>query len=148
MPSDVTSTCSGGFQVQVPASVADVEKADDSITKAASERSVDIEHVHVDDDPRKWSHMRKVSRSVATIDVATGSVTCHWLLSFTWSLDEYTVHGLLRNDGRRPHLEHIQPRVSFSYISTVVTALLNLCLWKPRSSRSRPTCEPRVGASV
>jgi hypothetical protein len=134
MPSNVTSTCSGGFQVQVPASVADVEKADDSITKAASERSVDIEHVHVDDDPRKWSHMRKVCRSesVATIDVATSSVMYRWLLSFTWSLDEHTVPGLLRNDGRRPQREHIQPRVSFSYISTVVTALLNLCLWKPR----------------
>jgi hypothetical protein len=134
MSSNVTSACSGGFQVQVPASstVADTEKADHSTTKAASEGSVDIEHVHVDDDPRKWSHMRKVSRSVATIDVATSSVTCHWLLSFTWSSDEHTVHGLWRNDGRWPQREHIQPRVSFGYLSTVVTALLNLCLWKPR----------------
>ncbi len=65
-------------QVHVPASARDAEKADDSAVKAASE-SLDIEHVYVDDDPRKWSHMRKVSRAFATIDVATGSVTCHWL---------------------------------------------------------------------
>ena len=124
MSSNVISTCSGGVRVQVPASVpvADTEKADDLITKAASEGPADIEHVHVDDDPRKWSHMRKVSRSA----------TCHWLLSLTWSLDEHPVHGLLRNDGCWPQREHIQPRVSFSYLWIVVTALLNLCLWKPR----------------
>ena len=80
MPSNVTnSTRPGGFQLEVPAAVNDPEKAGDSAAQTASE-GLDIEHVHVDDDPRKWSHMRKVSRSVATIDVATGSVTCHWVL--------------------------------------------------------------------
>ena len=61
LPSNVTSACSGGFPV--PASARDAEKADDSVAKTESE-SLDIEHAHVDDDPRKWSHLRKVSRSV------------------------------------------------------------------------------------
>ncbi|KAH9055249.1 major facilitator superfamily domain-containing protein [Lactarius vividus] len=72
MPSNVVSTCSVSFQVPAPSR--DAEKGDDSAANTASE-SLDIEHVYVDDDPRKWSNMRKVSRSFATIDVATGSVT-------------------------------------------------------------------------
>ncbi|KAH9165515.1 MFS general substrate transporter [Lactarius sanguifluus] len=42
----------------VPAPSRDAEKGDDSAAKTASE-SLDIEHVHVDDDPRKWSNMWK-----------------------------------------------------------------------------------------
>ena len=53
MPSNVTSTCSSGAQGS--ASVNDAEKAED---QTASEK-LDIEHVHVDDDPRKLSNMRK-----------------------------------------------------------------------------------------
>ncbi|KAH9046681.1 major facilitator superfamily domain-containing protein [Lactarius hengduanensis] len=56
MPSNVPSTSSVDFQV--PAPLRDAEKGDDSAAKTASE-SLDIEHVHVDDDPRKWSNMRK-----------------------------------------------------------------------------------------
>ncbi|KAH9028700.1 major facilitator superfamily domain-containing protein [Lactarius pseudohatsudake] len=56
MPSNVPSTCSVDFQV--PAPLRDAEKGDDSAAKTASE-SLDIEHVHVVDDPRKWSNMRK-----------------------------------------------------------------------------------------
>ena len=36
----------------------DAEKADDQTDQTASEM-LDIEHVHVDDDPRKLSNMRK-----------------------------------------------------------------------------------------
>lgn len=61
MPSNVASTPSVGFQAPA-ASARDVEKAVDSATKTASESlDIDIEHVRVDDDPRKWSSMRKTS---------------------------------------------------------------------------------------
>ncbi|KAI9451117.1 MFS general substrate transporter [Lactarius psammicola] len=56
MPPNVTSTCSQAVGFQVPASARDAEKADDT---AAKTESLDIEHVHVDDDPRKWSNLRK-----------------------------------------------------------------------------------------
>ncbi|KAI9442899.1 MFS general substrate transporter [Lactarius indigo] len=51
MPSNVSGTFSVGSQVPAPA-------RDAEVVKIASE-SLDIEHVHVDDDPRKWSNMRK-----------------------------------------------------------------------------------------
>ena len=74
------SACSNGFQV--PASARDEEKADDPARdpadKIASE-GLDIEHVHVDDDPRKWSNIRKVGYSSTTIYRATGSVPCYCL---------------------------------------------------------------------
>ncbi|KAF8257483.1 MFS general substrate transporter [Lactarius quietus] len=56
MLSSGTSTCSGGSQV--PASVRDVEKVDDPTAKTASKK-FSIEDVDVDDDPRKWSNLRK-----------------------------------------------------------------------------------------
>ncbi|KAN0130193.1 Major facilitator superfamily domain containing protein [Lactarius tabidus] len=56
MPSNVKSTCSGGSQG--PVSARDVEKVDDKSAQTASEK-LDIEHVRVDDDPRKWSNLRK-----------------------------------------------------------------------------------------
>lgn len=59
MPANVTSTSSRGFRVEFPASGRDAEKADGP--KLASE-SFDMEHVHGDDDPMKWSILRKVSR--------------------------------------------------------------------------------------
>lgn len=65
MPPNVTSTCSGGSQG--PASARDAEKADDQTAQTSSEK-LDIEHVHVEDDPRKWSNTREVS---PTIDLAT-----------------------------------------------------------------------------
>ena len=77
MTSNGASTLSDDFQS--PAGARDVEKVDDPNAKTASE-SFDIEHVHVDDDPRKWSNMRKVGSSSATIDFSTGSVTCNQLL--------------------------------------------------------------------
>ena len=58
MPSNVTSTRSS--ESQGPTSVRDAEKAVDKTAQTASEK-LDIEHVHVDDDPRKWSNVRKVS---------------------------------------------------------------------------------------
>lgn len=62
MSSNGASARSDGFQV--PASARDAEKAvdpaKDPADKIASE-GLDIEHVYVDDDPRKWSNMRKTS---------------------------------------------------------------------------------------
>ena len=74
MTSNGASTCSNGFQS--PVSERDAEKVDNTGAKAASD-SFDIEHVHVDDDPRKWSNMRKVGSTFATIDCVTSSVTCN-----------------------------------------------------------------------
>jgi hypothetical protein len=71
MPSNVTNTCSSGSQD--PASVMDAEKAPEPATKTASEK-LDIEHVHVDDDPRKWSNMRKVSRPSITMSIFSNLV--------------------------------------------------------------------------
>ena len=77
MTSNGASTCSDGFQV--PSLARDAEKADDQGTNTTSE-NIDIEHVHVDDDPRKWSNMRKVGSSFTRIDFITGSATFHWHL--------------------------------------------------------------------
>ena len=57
MPSNVTCTPSG--ESQGPA-VRDAEKSDDQTAQTARQK-LDIEHVHVDEDPRKWSNMRKAS---------------------------------------------------------------------------------------
>lgn len=71
MSSNGASACPN--DIQVPAFARDAEKADDP---AADKIASDIEHVYVDDDPRKWSHIRKVGYSCSTIYRATGSVPC------------------------------------------------------------------------
>ena len=62
----VTSTRSGG--PQGPASVRDAEKADDKTAQTTSSK-LNIEHIHVDDDPRKWSNMRKVRTTLIEIGI-------------------------------------------------------------------------------
>ena len=62
MPLNVKSTCSG--RSQDPASVRDVEKPAQPVGE-----KLDIEHVRVDDDPRKWSNMRKVSNPSITVGI-------------------------------------------------------------------------------
>ena len=78
MTSNGASTSSDGFQVPPTANdlARDAEKADDPSTNTAS-KNIDIEHVHVDDDPRKWSNMRKVGTSFTRVDFITGSATFH-----------------------------------------------------------------------
>jgi hypothetical protein len=108
MSSNGASARSDGFQV--PASARDAEKAvdpaKDPADKIASE-GLDIEHVYVDDDPRKWSNMRKVGYSCTTIYRATGSVL--YYCPSPHSVDERVVLDLLCNDDCRPQREHIQP---------------------------------------
>ena len=77
----------------------DAEKANDRTAQTASEK-LDIEHVYVDDDPRKWSNMRKAS---------TPSIMIGIFSSLTWPLDGHTGNDRLRNDGFRPRREHPQP---------------------------------------
>ena len=72
MPSNLTSTSSCGSQG--PASVRDAEKSDDQVAQTARERP-DIEHVHVDDDPRKWSNMRKASIAPIVIGIFSNLVS-------------------------------------------------------------------------
>jgi hypothetical protein len=78
MSSNGTSPRSNDFQA--PASTRDAEKAGDPAKdptdKIASE-GLDIEHVYVDDDPRKWSNMRKVGYFCTTVYRATDSVPCY-----------------------------------------------------------------------
>ncbi len=112
MPSNLTATCPVAA-LQVPAAAKDVEKAGDSVAKTtSSSQSLDIEHVDVEDDPRKWSHMRKVSCSLIMIHVvATGLDACY-RLPLAWCLDEHTMPDLLSIDDGRPWREHVQPWVS------------------------------------
>jgi hypothetical protein len=103
IPSNVASTPSGASQAL--ASVRDAEKAGDPAAKTADEK-LEIEHVLVDDDPKKWSNMQKVS---PMIYFATSLAIRNRLSSPTWHLDRPAGRDHLHNNGCLPRCEHIHP---------------------------------------